>query len=84
VDGCYRAILGFPSAAKFLRFFPVLLLFVPLLGAYVLSDPGDPEAHFFLGSALKATGKNDQARAELEAAARLDPKNPRNQSAVTH
>jgi Flp pilus assembly protein TadD len=53
------------------------------LTAYVQSDPGDAEAHFFLGSALKATGKNDQARAQFQEAARLDPKNPRYQSAVT-
>ena len=45
------------------------------LTQYILSNPDDAEAHFFLGSALKALGKKEEARTQFQEAARLEPRN---------
>lgn len=51
------------------------------LTQYVQFDANDAEAHFLLGSALKATGKADEARTQFQEATRLDPHNQRYQAA---
>jgi len=45
------------------------------LAQYVLTEPDDAEGHFFLGSALKALGKKEEARTQFQEAARLEPRN---------
>ncbi|HVM75512.1 MAG TPA: tetratricopeptide repeat protein [Candidatus Saccharimonadales bacterium] len=52
------------------------------LAQYVLSDPDDAEAHFLLGSALKALGKKDEARTQFQEAARLEPRNQQYRAAA--
>jgi Flp pilus assembly protein TadD len=52
------------------------------LTQYVLSDPDDAEAHFLLGSALKAVGKQDEARTQFQEAARLEPRNQQYRAAA--
>jgi len=52
------------------------------LSAYVQAMPADAEAHFFLGTAFRAVHRDDEAQAQLELAAQLEPQNQRYQSAA--
>jgi len=52
------------------------------LTQYALSDPDDAEAHFLLGSALKAVGKQDEARTQFQEATRLEPRNQQYRAAA--
>jgi predicted Zn-dependent protease len=52
------------------------------LNLYIQAVPEDAEAHFLLGKAFRAVHRDEEAQAELDAAARLEPQNQRYQSAA--
>ena len=52
------------------------------LSQFIEAMPDDAEAHFLLGTAFRAVHRDDEAQAQLEEAARLEPQNQRYQSAA--
>jgi Flp pilus assembly protein TadD len=52
------------------------------LSLYVRSVPQDAEGHYYLGAALRMTGRLEEARSQFAEAPLLEPNNPQYQEAA--